>query len=113
MEFIKNIRREEVLSFADEVTVQKGQIISKTLAQNDALSLTLFAFGAGEEISTHKSEGDALVLNLEGKARITIDGTEYRLSEGDSILMPAGKPHAVFAEENFKMFLVVVFPKDV
>ena len=88
---------------------QPGQVVSKTLAQNDAVSVTLFAFDKGEEISTHESGGDALVLCLDGEGRITVDGVEHILHEGESILMPARHPHAVFGQERFKMLLVVVF----
>ena len=88
---------------------QPGQVVSKTLAQNDAVSVTLFAFDKGEEISTHESGGDALVLCLDGEGCITVDGVEHILHEGESILMPARHPHAVFGQERFKMLLVVVF----
>lgn len=77
--------------------------------QNGAVSITLFAFSKGEEISTHESGGDAFVTCLDGKGKVTIDGTEYFLTEGESIVMPAKHPHAVYGEENFKMLLVVVF----
>lgn len=63
----------------------------------------------GEEISSHKSDGDAFVTCLDGIGKITIDGTEYLLHEGKSIVMPAGHPHAVYGQEAFKMLLVVVF----
>ncbi len=106
---MKNIRQAEVLVLKEQIACQEGQVVSKTLAQNDALSITLFAFAKGEEISTHKSGGDAFVTCLDGVGRITIDGVEYRLREGESIVMPAGHPHAVYGEEAFKMLLVVVF----
>lgn len=109
MDFIKNMAKSEVLSLADQTSVLPGQIVSKTLAQNDHHSLTLFAFDKGEEISTHASDGDALVTALEGTGRITIDGTEFTLEAGQSIIMPAGRPHAVYALESFKMFLTVIF----
>ena len=112
MKYIKNIEHEEVKALANEVTISEGQIVSKTLAQNPYVSLTLFGFSKGEEISTHKSEGDAMVLILDGKGKFTIDNKEYILSKGESIVMPAGKPHAVYGEENFKMMLTVVFPVE-
>ena len=83
-------------------------MVSKTLAQNDALSITLFSFAKGEEISTHESGGDAFVTCLDGMGKITIDGVDYLLHEGESIVMPAGHPHAVHGEEAFKMLLIVV-----
>ena len=64
---IKNMPREEVVALADLVQIQAGQVVSRTLAQNDHVSLTVFAFDKGEEISTHESTGDALVTVLSGK----------------------------------------------
>lgn len=109
MSFIKNIDKSEVLTLKEQVSYQKGQVVSKTLAQNDALSVTLFAFDKDEEISTHKSGGDAFVTCLDGVGRITLDGKPYELHEGESIVMPAKHPHAVYGQEQFKMLLVVVF----
>lgn len=106
---MKNINKAEVLVLKEQISYQQGQVVSRTLAQNDSLSITLFSFAKGEEISTHKSEGDAFVTCLDGVGKITIDGAEYMLREGESIVMPAGHPHAVYGEEDFKMLLVVVF----
>ena len=108
-ELMKNISKSEVLTLRDQVRCQPGQVVSKTLAQNDALSITLFAFDKDEEISTHASGGDAFVTCREGVGKITIDGVDYELHEGESIVMPAGHPHAVYGKEQFKMLLVVVF----
>ena len=108
-ERIKNIPKAEVVTLRDQVAYQEGQVVSRTLAQNSALSVTLFSFDKGEEISSHKSGGDAFVTCLDGVGRITIDGEDYILHEGESIVMPAGHPHAVYGEERFKMMLVVVF----
>ena len=73
-ELMKNISKSEVLTLRDQVLCQPGQVVSKTLAQNDALSITLFAFDKDEEISTHASGGDAFVTCLDGEGEITIDG---------------------------------------
>lgn len=109
---LKNIQPEQVLSLAGQVTAQPGQIVSRTLAQIPAVSLTLFAFAKGEEISTHESRGDALVQVLEGVGRFTVDGVDYMCRAGESLVMPAQKPHAVYGEEDFKMLLTVVFPPE-
>lgn len=77
--------------------------------QNAAVSITLFSFWKGEEISTHESGGDAFVTCLDGVGSITVDEVKYELCEGQSIVMPARHPHAVCGKENFKMLLVVVF----
>ncbi len=97
------------MTLREQIPYQEGQVVSSTLAQNDAVSVTLFSFAKGEEISTHRSQGDAFVTCLDGVGKITIDGKEYILKEGQSIVMPADHPHAVYGEEAFKMLLVVIF----
>lgn len=109
MDGMKNISKAEVLTLRDQVAYQSGQVVSRTLAQNEHVSVTLFSFDKGEEISTHESGGDAMVTCLDGVGRITIDGVEHILHEGEGIVMPARHPHAVYGQEQFKMLLVVVF----
>ncbi len=109
MDGMKNISKAEVLTLREQVAYQPGQVVSRTLAQNEHVSVTLFSFDKGEEISTHESGGDAMVTCLDGVGRITIDGTAYLLHEGESIVMPARHPHAVYGQEQFKMLLVVIF----
>lgn len=109
MDGMKNISKAEVLTLRDQVAYQSGQVVSRTLAQNEHVSVTLFSFDKGEEISTHESGGDAMVTCLDGVGRITIDGVEHILHEGESIVMPARHPHAVYGQAQFKMLLVVVF----
>ena len=106
---MKNINKAEVMVLKEQVAYQDGQVVSKTLAQNEHVSVTLFSFDKGEEISTHESGGDAFVTCLDGVGRITIDGKAYELHEGESIVMPAKHPHAVYGQEQFKMLLVVIF----
>ena len=97
----------------DQISVQPGQIVSKTLAQNEAVSITLFAFSKGEEISTHESAGDAMVHVLEGIGKFTVGGKEHICKAGEALIMPAQIPHAVYAMEDFKWILTVVFPPNI
>nr|WP_326126961.1 cupin domain-containing protein [uncultured Oscillibacter sp.] len=108
-ERMKNIAKGQTLRLNELVDYQEGQVISRTLAQNPHVSLTLFAFEKGEEISTHASGGDAMVTVLEGTGRFTVDGAVHILEKGESLVMPANVPHAVYGEERFKMLLTVVF----
>ena len=91
MDGMKNISKAEVLTLRDQVAYQSGQVVSRTLAQNEHVSVTLFSFDKGEEISTHESGGDAMVTCLDGVGRITIDGVEHILHEGESIVMPSAR----------------------
>lgn len=107
-DLIKNIAKARIFTLAEQVEYAEQQVVSRTLVQNSALTLTLFAFAAGEGLSTHTTPGDALVQVLEGTARITIGGTEHQLEAGQSIVMPADIPHAVDADQAFKMLLTLV-----
>ena len=106
--FIKNIPFAEPQQLADLVTYEEGRVVSRTFAQNPALSLTLFAFDAGEEVSTHTAPGDAMVQVLDGEATVNIDGKEMTVGPGEVVVMPANVPHAVTAKKRFKMILTVV-----
>lgn len=105
----RNIEKSTVLQLKEQIKYQDGQIVSKTLVQNDRISATLFSFEKGEEISTHAAGGDALVQVLEGTGRFTVGGVEYLVHEGESIVMPKDIPHAVYGQERFKMLLLVSF----
>ena len=105
----KNIKSNALLRLKDLVDYQPGQIVSKTLVQNDSVSITLFAFDKGEEISTHTSSGDAMASVLDGKGRFTVGENVFIISEGETLIMPKGIPHAVLGEEKFKMQLIVSF----
>ncbi|MCB0195367.1 MAG: cupin domain-containing protein [Anaerolineae bacterium] len=107
---IKNIPLSEVVDLSTLVAYQTGQVVSRTLAQNSGVSVTLFAFAAGEGLSTHTASGDALVHIVDGEALITIDNEEMRVSAGQAVVMPANVPHAVAAPTDFKMLLVIIKP---
>jgi quercetin dioxygenase-like cupin family protein len=107
--FIKNIDFEVPLNMEGLVDYQEGKVISRTLAQGKNLSLTLFSFDKGEEISSHSSGGDALVYIIDGEAEITIGENKFNVKKGETIAMPAGISHALLASERFKMLLIVVF----
>lgn len=105
----KNIDFSKVLEFEAQVQYQKGQVVSRTLAQGKNLSVTLFAFDRGEEIGSHSSDGDALVYLLDGESEITVGEEKHRVKKGQTVVMPAGVPHALTAVERFKMLLIVIF----
>ena len=91
-ELMKNIKKSKVLTLKDEISYADGQVVSKTLVQNDAVSETLFAFEKGEEISTHESGGDAFVICLDGVGLITVDGVDYELMRDSQSLCRQNTP---------------------
>ena len=103
----KNIAKQEKLALKDLVAYQDGQVVSKTLVQNSLISMTIFSFDKGEEISTHAAGGDAMVTVLEGTGRFTVGGEVFILNAGETLIMPKDIPHAVYGEERFKMQLTV------
>jgi quercetin dioxygenase-like cupin family protein len=106
---VKNIEASKIVKLEEELTYQKGQVVSKTLVQNKNVSLTLFSFDKGEEISSHSSDGDAMVTVLDGTGKFTVGEQVFILTKGETLIMPNQVPHAVYGEEQFKMLLTVIF----
>lgn len=98
----------QTFQLADLIDYQKGSVVSRQLVKKTAGNITLFAFDTGEGLSEHTAPYDALVQVLEGKTTITISGEPYLLGQGESMIMPAGQPHALKAEEPFKMALTMI-----
>ena len=105
----KNIDKQTKLELKNLVAYQEGQVVSKTLVQNEVVSMTIFSFDKGEEISTHAAAGDAMVTVLEGKGRFTVADEVFYLEAGETLIMPKAIPHAVYGEERFKMQLVASY----
>lgn len=111
MNFIHKIPHSQVLDLKKEVPIEEEQMLSKTLVQRDSLGMTVFSLAAGQEIPKHSSNGDAMVNILTGTAEITIGSEKFLVHAGETIVMPADVPHALYAKEAFQMLLVVVKPK--
>ena len=90
------------------IEYSKDSIVSKTLLDKSAGTITLFAFDQGQKLSEHTVPYDAVVQILDGKARITIGGKQKEVSQGQIIIMPANVPHAANAGEKFKMLLTMI-----
>jgi len=86
----------------------KDSIVSKTLLDKSAGTITLFAFDQGQKLSEHTAPYDAVVQVLDGKAQVKIADEINELSQGQLIIMPANVPHAVDADERFKMLLTMI-----
>ena len=111
MAYIEKLEHNKVLDLKKIVPIEEEQMLSKTLVQRDDLGMTIFSLDKGQEIGRHSSPGDAMVNVLSGVARITIADDDYIVKAGESIVMPAEVPHALYAEEAFQMLLIVVKPE--
>lgn len=96
----KNLR--ELLQY------QAHAVVSRVLLKNKGGSITVFAFDQGEGLSEHTTPFDAVLMVIEGEAEVDIDRTTYTVREGEGILLPANRPHAVRAIRSFKMMLVMI-----
>lgn len=98
----------KVHDLKDMLQYQDKSIVSRMLAKNAGGSVTLFAFDRGEGLSEHTAPFDALVIGVDGKAEVSIAGTPYTVTEGQTLLLPASIPHAVNPVGRFKMLLVMI-----
>jgi quercetin dioxygenase-like cupin family protein len=99
------------VELASLVSYQQGSVVSRTLMNIRAGTVTLFAFDEGDGLSEHSAPYDALLHVLEGEAEVTIAGAKNRLKGGEAVILPAGKPHAVRATTKFKMLLTMIRSK--
>jgi len=90
------------------VSYQSGSVVSRTIINRKAGTMTLFAFDKGEGLSEHTAPYDALLHVLEGEAQVTVSGEQSQVKEGEAIVLPAGKPHALKATKRFKMLLTMI-----
>ena len=98
----------EVLSLEGLINYQQGSIVSREILKKDAGTVTLFAFDQGQGLSEHTAPFDATVIIVDGKAEIVINKESNHVKKGEMIIMPAGEPHALKANEPFKMLLVMI-----
>ncbi|MBI4632821.1 MAG: cupin domain-containing protein [Deltaproteobacteria bacterium] len=99
---------QEVSNMKDMAVYQVGSIVSKEIINKPTGTVTLFAFDRDQGLSEHTAPFDALVQIVEGEAEIIISGESHQVKEGEIIIMPAGKPHALKALKKFKMMLVMI-----
>ena len=97
-----------VLNLRDLAAYQEHSVVSREITRKPSGTMTVFAFDKGEGLSEHTAPFDAVVYLLEGEARITIDGKPHTVKEGEMIIMPANKPHALKAVTRYKMLLVMI-----
>jgi len=92
----------------DLVSYQASSVVSRTMIDKEAGTVTLFAFDERQGLSEHTAPYDALVQILDGEADVAIAGKAHRLREGEMIIMPANRPHALKAVKRFKMMLIMI-----
>ncbi len=99
---------DKAIQLADNVNYQEGAIVSRTLIDKEAGTVTLFAFDKGQGLSEHTASYDALIQVLEGEANVKISGKTISVKQGEITIMPANHPHALFAVTRFKMLLTMI-----
>ncbi len=98
----------QVLALRNMIEYQDGSVVSKEIIKKKTGTVTLFAFDRGQGLSEHTAPFDALVSVLEGQSEVTISGKPFTVKQGEMIIVPAGQPHSLRAEEKFKMLLVMI-----
>lgn len=93
---------------ADLISYQERSVVSRTIIDKKAGTVTLFAFDAGQGLSEHKAPYDAIVYILDGEANVTISGKPIRLVKSEMTIIPANETHALAAITRFKMLLIMI-----
>jgi quercetin dioxygenase-like cupin family protein len=103
-----SVKPAEVKNLLDMLQYQASSIVSRVLLKNKGGTVTLFAFDAGEGLSEHTAPFDALVVVTDGDAEVEIAGESFSVRQGETIILPANRPHAVKATTKFKMLLIMI-----
>lgn len=98
----------DVITLKEIIHYNEGAVVSRTLVDKPAGTITLFAFDAGQGLSEHSAPYDAVVQVIEGEGVFVIGGVEHNLKEGQMVIMPSSVPHSVRAEQEFKMLLTMI-----
>jgi quercetin dioxygenase-like cupin family protein len=104
------ITESQVLALLGSVSYQDGSVVSRVILKRDKGSVTVFAFDEGQGLSEHTSPFEALVQGIEGRGEVIIAGKPLTLGEGEILLSPAQRPHAVKATSRFRMMLTRIRP---
>jgi len=102
------IKSAEVKQLSKLLQYQNGAIVSRVLLKNKGGTVTMFAFDVDEGLSEHTAPFDALVVVTEGEADVEIAGENFKVRQGETIILPANRPHAVRAATKFKMLLIMI-----
>jgi len=100
--------QEKVLTINDLIAYQPGTVASRMIVFKKAGTITIFSFDTGEGLSEHTAPYDAVMTVTDGEAEVQIAGAPFTVRQGEMIIMPANKPHAVFAKQRFKMMLTMI-----
>ena len=100
--------QEKVLTINDLIAYQPGTVASRMIVFKKAGTITIFSFDTGEGLSEHTAPYDAVLTVTDGVAEVQIAGAPFTVRQGEMIIMPAHKPHAVFAKQRFKMTLTMI-----
>lgn len=100
--------QEKVLTINDLIAYQPGTVASRMIVFKKAGTITVFSFDTGEGLSEHTAPYDAVLTVTDGEAEVQIAGAPFTVRQGEMIIMPANKPHAVFAKQRFKMTLTMI-----
>jgi quercetin dioxygenase-like cupin family protein len=105
---INEFNHSETFTYSDIIDYANGSIVSRQIIQRKNGNITLFSFDKGQRLSEHTAPFDALILIIDGEAEVRINAVPFKLTAGESIIMPANVPHAVNATERFKMVLTMI-----
>lgn len=108
MEQNKVVEKAQTMKIISLAEYQEGSIVSRTLIDKKAGTVTFFAFDEGQGLSEHVAPYDALVSVIDGEAEVTISEKIHRVKEGEAIILPANKPHELKAIRKFKMMLIMI-----
>jgi quercetin dioxygenase-like cupin family protein len=103
-----SIEKEKTHIIIEIIEYMPNAVLSKTIIKKITGNITASSFDAGEELAEKLSPFDTYIQIIDGVAELTINGTEFKLKQGDGIIIPAHSSHRFHAEQQFKMLSTVI-----
>ena len=107
MEELRNLPPEPA-ALSALIEYQPGTVVSMALSRHPNVSITLFAFDAGNSISTEYYLGDTLYLVLEGQMELLLNEKAFLLPAGACMRIPAKQQHAIGGKACFKLLQITL-----
>ncbi|HYA77944.1 MAG TPA: cupin domain-containing protein [Verrucomicrobiae bacterium] len=90
------------------IDYQEDSVVSRTIVDRKAGTITLFAFDESQGLSEHTAPYEAMVYVIDGEVSITISCKSISLKRGEVTIIPANQPHSLTAKTKFKMLLTMI-----
>lgn len=103
-----NLEYSKELLMKDVLVGFKGGVVSKRVLNLENLTSLMFAISESEEIEHNQTEGELLILNLDGELNVIVDNCIETLKEDQILVIPSNTLYEIKAKTDNKFLLIEI-----